>query len=124
MYEHASAFNVNHRQMAQPLEQLNTVGRCENLVQGIVGTPLDESIRHCQQVKIVIAEDAHRPIAKIAHEAQRLEGSRSAVHQIADKPETVHAAIEPNRTNQRPKFRETALNIADRVRGHGRRLFR
>jgi hypothetical protein len=65
----------------------------------------------------VVAEHDHRAIAEIAHEAQRRERSRTAVDQVADKPDPVACAIEPECRDERLQLVEAALDVADSVGG-------
>jgi len=69
----------------------------------------------------MVAKDHDSTLSEIANEAQRLEGGGAAIHDIADKPESVARAGKADLAQQLLQRREAALQIADGVGGQGRR---
>ena len=67
----------------------------------------------------MIAQGHDRAVPEVAHEAERLQRRRPPVHEIADEPQSVAGRVETDVVEQAPKGVEAALEITDRVCGHG-----
>ena len=71
-----------------------------------------------QEVEVVIAQDRDCALAQVAHKAQHLQGRRSPVHKVADKPQPIPGRIEGALRQQRIQLAHAALHIPDRVGSH------
>ena len=70
-------------------------------------------------MQVVIAEHRYRMLAEFADEAQGRQGARSTVDQIARQPQPVGTGTEIQLIEKSPELVVTALDVADRVDGHG-----
>jgi len=109
---------VQHRAVSQPIDKLVAIARLKNLVKRVVVAQLGAAGGDAEQMKIMVTQNAYSALAQISNEAQRRERIGSAVHEIADQPESVAIEIEWERVEQRLQRPEAALNIADHVGGH------
>src|SRR5258708_38700762 len=69
-------------------------------------------------MQIVIAEHRERALAEFAHEAQHVERFRSAINQVAYKPQTVARTLESHADEQLPQLVIAPLDIANRIGRH------
>jgi hypothetical protein len=116
------ALGVHHRAAPQPSEQLGAIGRLEHLAERVVLARALGAFELRHEMKIVVSEHRHRALAEVAHEAQHLERLGSAVHQIAEEPQSVPGA-EIGLAQQLLQLIEAALHVAQRVRRHARGLY-
>ena len=108
---------VKERKVAQPVEQLISVGREQYVAEGVF--PLfSDALASGEQVQIVVAEDAYGAIAEGLDVSHDLERMGAAVHEIAREPQEVALRFELDLVEQRLELRETALNVSDCVNGH------
>ena len=67
----------------------------------------------------MIAEHDRHAVPERAHVAEHCERAGAAVDEIAGEPEPVARRIEFDPLEQTHEFRVAALQVADRVEGHG-----
>ncbi len=68
----------------------------------------------------MVTEDHDRIVPERAHETQRLERLRAAIHQVADEPQPVAIGGEPYPGEERPQLITAALDVADGIAAHCR----
>jgi len=78
--------------------------------------------RDRQQVKIVIAEDGARAAAERVYFAKYLQRFGPAVDEVADEPQAIARIRESDQVEELTELGVAPLNIADRVKRHGRRV--
>ena len=67
----------------------------------------------------MVAQHGDGSLAQIAHETQGFQRTRPAIDQIADQPQPVDSGIEMTCFEQTQERAEAALDVANRVGGHG-----
>ena len=102
----------------EPVEQLVTVVRRQDFIERILLLLLGGPGGYRQQVQVVVAKDAHGAFAQALDEPQRFQRLRTAVDEIAGKPERIVRLIEADFFEQRLQGIEAALHVADGVRRH------
>src|SRR6187399_309407 len=106
------------------MEKLVAVRRRENRRDRIASMHLRVSCCDCEQMKIVVAEDGDRGIAKRLHLAQHGKRFGTAIDEIADQPQPVGARRETDQLEQLTELRVAALDVADRVMTHRSKIIR
>lgn len=91
---------VQQRQATQPVEQWLAVRRLEDFPQRVGLLQALGLVRYRQQVQVVVAQDADHRLAHGIEEAQRLQGLRAAVDQVADQPQAVLAGSKATRSSR------------------------
>jgi len=119
MHEERAPRGEGERAAAQPFHQLGAVGRVEDVLHGIVVVQRAHASGHREQVQVVVTEQDHRALAKVAHQAQRVQRPQPAVDQVAEEHQRFIGGDPPQQRSQRI---EATLQIADRP--HGRRSSR
>lgn len=109
---------VHELLLAQPLQQFNAIGGVENFAQGVGLFQALDVLPGSQQMQVVVAQHAHQRLTNTVEKAQRLEGLRATVDQVAHQPQRVFLRIESNALQQALERIEAALQVADRIRGH------
>ena len=80
-----------HGAVPQPVEQRLAVRCLQNVLYRIVAARLAHTLPQCQQMQVVVAEQAVRGVAQRHQAAQRTQRIRPPVHQIAQKVQSVAA---------------------------------
>ncbi len=101
--------------MTQPVQQLVSVRRGEDLVERALGGMLQIALGHRQEVEVVIAEHHHRLLTQIAHEAHHGERLWSAIDQIAHQPELIAGRVEAELIEQIQQLTLATLDITDGI---------
>jgi hypothetical protein len=73
------------RTMAQPVDQLLAVRRCQDVVERVIPVGRADAAGHRQQVQVVVAQDCPGAVAHLHDIAQGLEGLGAAVDEVAGK---------------------------------------
>ncbi len=103
--------------LAQPVDQVGAIGRIENGLERIGAFQALDIVRHGQQVQIMVAQHRDGRAAQVAHETQRLERLRAAVHHIAGQPQAITGRAEIDPLQQATKGFQATLQVADSVGG-------
>lgn len=109
---------VQQRQATQPVEQWLAVRRLEDFPQRVGLLQALGLVRHRQQVQVVVAQNADHRLAHGIEEAQRLQGLRAAVDQVADQPQAVLGRVEGDALQQAFQGIQATLQVAYRVDRH------
>jgi hypothetical protein len=72
-------------------------------------------------MKVMVSEDGDSVWAQTLYEAQTGKRIRSAIYQIARKPQSIVSVVKPYVSKQLPKRRKAALKVANCVGGHALR---
>jgi len=119
MHEAIGILDVTQRAFPEPVEQIITVGRSKNLVEGIVlAAPFLDAFGNHQQVKVMIAEHRDSSITKRFDVAKRRQRIGTAIDEIANQPQAVLRGIEGAPFEQIEKGLMTALDVTNCVGTH------
>jgi hypothetical protein len=122
MHHGPVTLDMEQRLRAQPGKQFVAVRRGEYRRQRVflVGLAVPLGLHH--QVQVVIPEYHTGRRAKGFDEAQHFQRRRPPIHEIADEPQAVGRRIEADIVEQAPQRIETALQVADCIGSHSRRV--
>ena len=109
---------MQQRLAAQPGQQFRRIRRIQNVIDGVVVATLGKTFGDSEQVQVMVAQHGDRAVTQRFDEAQRGQRLGTAIDQIADEPETIAAAIEPDSDQQALEFIETTLHVTDGVSRH------
>ena len=112
------AFAPGQFLLPQPVQQFVAVRRIQNLVERIALVHTSKAFGQRQQVQIVVAEHADGGITQISDGPQHGQRIRSAIDQIADKPQPVGCRVELDFIQQTQQGRVTSLKIANGIGRH------
>jgi hypothetical protein len=106
--------------LAEPVQQSIAVASGEHVVERVFPPgPSRRRERGRKQVEVVIAEHGHGAVAERAHEAQHVQRIGTAVDEVTGEPQPISVRLEPHPTQERSELSVAALDVANRVRGHG-----
>ena len=112
-------FAMNQWPASKPGEQfLAVLGRQYRAQVGVLQGGANSQAA-CQQLQVMVSENADGSIAKLSDPAKDLQGHRSTVDQVPYQPEAVPAGVEPDGFHQMLQGPEASVNVADRESGHG-----
>jgi hypothetical protein len=84
---------VQQGSVAQPREEVVTVGSCEHIRKGILRLEASPTMRDCQEMEIVVAQYRYSPVPQGLDKPQYLQRLRATVHEITGEPELVACTI-------------------------------
>jgi hypothetical protein len=85
---------MHERSVAQPFQQLNSVGGLEDIVKGVVAVKLKISLAYGEQMQIVVTQDIDNRLAETFQKAQDRQRLGAAVDNISYQPESVSPRVE------------------------------
>ena len=120
MNEYVVVLAMQERSRGQPLSERIEVGRLEHGLEGIAGACGTKPLGAGDEVKVVITENRDRAaiLFELLGPPQYPQGIRSAVHEVADEPEMIAAALEVQPIEEPLQRDKTPLDVADDVRRH------
>jgi hypothetical protein len=104
--------------MPQPVDQLYTIGRIEDVADRILWTQGYHTGCHGDQEQIVISKDGRRGAVQILDVSEDSERVRPAIDQVSNEPQSIFCRIKGDALKEVFKRGETALDIADCISGH------
>jgi hypothetical protein len=109
---------VQQGAVAQPREEVVTVGGCEYIHKGILRLEASLTVRNGQEMEIVVAKHCYGPIPQCLDKPQYLQRLRTTVYEITSEPELVACAIKLQTVKQGEQGGKTALYISNSINGH------
>jgi len=118
---------VHHQEVAiapsqfllpQPVQQFIPVGRIQDLIKRIALVRPSEALGQRQQVQVVVAEHADGGIPQFFDCAQHRQRIRSAIDQIAHKPQPVCRRVELDFVQQSHQGNVASLKVANGIGRH------
>jgi hypothetical protein len=104
--------------VAQPREEVVTVGGCEHIRKGILWLAASLTVCDGEEMEIVVPQYRYSPVSQRLDKPQYLQRLRTTVHQIASKPELVTCAIKMQTVEQCEQGAKTTLYISNSINGH------
>jgi len=87
VHDQVALFVDGEGAMAQPVDELVAISGVEDVVQGIVAVRWTDAAGHGQQVQVVVAQHCLCALAHLHDGAQRLQGLRATVDEVAGEDE-------------------------------------
>lgn len=106
----------------KPCKQVVAVGRSKYRRQGVFLAGLAVTLGLHHQMQVVVPEYHASRRTEGFDEAQHIQRRRPAIHKVANKPQAVGGRIEADIVKQAPQRIETALQVANCIGSHGRRV--
>ena len=104
--------------LAQPVQQDALVAGGEHLAQGVAPAGAAHAVRHCQQMQVVVAQQAARRAVERHEPPQHTQGIGAAVDQVAQQIEGVAAGGKSDVVQQARQGAVAALHVTDQVKCH------
>src|SRR5437879_4274434 len=109
---------VQQGSVAQPCEEVVTVGSCEHIRKSILRLEASPTVRDGQEMEVVIAQHRYSTVPQCLDKPQDLQRLRPTVHEIASKPELVACTIKMQPVEQGKQGGKTALHISYSINSH------
>lgn len=111
-------FSIEKALVPEPCEELIAIRCSEDGLHSIFRTYCGNVLGDRKEKEVMVAQDDDSPIAKVLDIAKDVQRIRTTVDQIADKPQSVGAWIEPDQFKKALQGLVASLHIADRVGSH------
>src|SRR5262245_12353445 len=103
---------VQQGAVAQPREEVVTVGGCEHIHKGILRLAASLTVCDGQEMEIVVTQDRYRTGPQCLDKPQYLQRLRTTVYKITSEPELVACTIKLQTVKQGEQGSKTALHIS------------